>query len=107
MMVGAVRTGSYTFASSWFLTRDEDGTFHDATDEQPEGSERDLIVDFEFSAEEPASFDCPGSAAVCEITRVQASFDGEYVEVPQEFIEEVMDQDLTEQAWEHVPGQEG
>jgi len=111
-MMAATRTGNYTFMSHWFLTRDDDGTIRDATEDQPEGSERSIEVEFDFSAEEPMVMHdrdgsgYPGSPAECDITKVRVLFDGEpdeeWVDVPMEFVREFMDESLTQQAWDKV-----
>lgn len=108
MMAAAARSGNYTLTTEWFLITDEDGTFYDATEDQPEGSERDIVVEFDFSAEEPAVMHdrdgggCPGGSASCDITVVKADIDGSWVTLPDEFVREVMDVTLTEKAWERV-----
>ena len=114
MMSAKTQSGEHSFTTEWFLTRDEDGTVHDATEEQPDDSERDIIVEFDFSAEEPKEIPrngdmggYPGSDASCEITKVSADFDGHWVDLPIEFVREVMDSTLTELAWEHMASKQG
>ena len=109
MMAAAVQSGNFTFTTEWFLTQDEDGVVHDATEDQPDGSERDVVVEFDFSAEEakeiPRNGDMggyPGCDASCDTTKVSADFDGHWVDLPIEFVREVMDSTLTELAWEHM-----
>jgi len=114
-MMAATRTGNYTFMSHWFLIRDDDGTIRDATEDQPEGSERSIEVEFDFSAEEPMVMHdrdgggYPGSPAECDITKVRVLFGGEpdeeWVDLPMELVNETMGATLTEQAWEYMKEQ--